>query len=227
MQLSINLTQITKSARNELYVQPMSGRKKLSLSDFDTTLSSLRKWLACVPPYLSPGAASPPLYKRSIAALHVRYWNTVMFVSRPFLLCLLLRRTQLQQTSRLKYFEEISGFCVDAAEKSLEIQRSMVEEHLLSSVLVADFYYALDLLQIFLVAYSLDGLKKHVKNAKNCLEVLKSMGSSGYCQKMIPEVFNQLKDWGILNTASETPSGFQELDVFFTDMEYGSDFYEM
>lgn len=205
----------------------MAGGRKLSLSDFDVALSSLREWLASVPPYLSPSAPSAPLYKRSIAVLRVRYWNAVMLVSRPFLFCIFLRRTQLQQTSRLKHFEEISGLCIDAAEKSLEIQQKMMEERLLSSALVADFYYSLDVLQVLLVAYSLYRSEKHLNNTRRCLEVLKTMGSSGYCQKMLPEVLNQLRDWGVFSSSSENLGNFQELDTFFADMEPGNELYEM
>src|SRR5690349_20956656 len=97
----------------------MAGGKNLTLPKFDAALSSLREWLAGVPPYLSAMAPCAPLHKRPIAILHVRYWSVVILVSRPFLLCSLLRRTQLLQTSKMRHFEELSNVCVDAAEQSL------------------------------------------------------------------------------------------------------------
>jgi hypothetical protein len=214
-------------ARDTLYIEPIAGGKKLSLPKFGAVLSSLREWLACVPPYLSSTAPAAPLHRRPVALLHVRYWSVVILVSRPILLCSLLRRKHLQPNSKLRYFEELSSVCLDAAEQSLNILQRMVEDRLLSSVVVSDFYYALELIQVFLIAFALDRSEKHLNHARNCLEVLQSMESFGYCQKMLPEVLNQLKDWRVLYGEFENPTSLQEFDTSLLGMEPGNEFYEM
>lgn len=128
----------------------------------------------------------------------------------------------------MKYFDELSNICINAAEQSLTSLQKMKEEGLLSTILVADFYYALDTFQIFLIAHALDKQEKHVENVRKSLEVLQSMGSSGYCQNMLPEVLNQVKSWGILDGPSlDTTEPHQLETSSFMDVPSGNDLYEM
>lgn len=112
-------------------------------------LTSLRKWHADAP--------APPLHRRPLCFLHLRYWNLVILASRQFLLCSLLRREQLQQKSNSRSFEEFSDFCIGAAGQSLSIMQKMMEDHTLPSLLIADFRFVLDVIQTLLVAFEFWG----------------------------------------------------------------------
>lgn len=127
----------------------------------------------------------------------------------------------------MKYFDELGNICINAAEQSLALLQKMKEEGLLSTILVADFYYALDTFQIFLIAHALYKQEKYVENVRKSLEVLQSMGSSGYCQNMLPEVLNQVKSWGILDGLSLDTTEPHQLETCFMDVPSGDDLYEM
>ncbi|CAI4214042.1 unnamed protein product [Parascedosporium putredinis] len=58
---------------------------------------------------------------RSVAVLHLRYWRTVMFATRPFLLHNVLRGRKLSDPIKQKWFDEFSNTCVGAGQKALDI----------------------------------------------------------------------------------------------------------
>jgi hypothetical protein len=102
----------------------------------------------------------------------------------------------------------------------------MMDEHTLSSLLISDFYFVLDLIQILLVAFALRGSQGFLHQASECLQVLKSMSSSGYCQRMFPETLNELREWGVLSGQSDSSSALQNQDVSNVEMEPDNGLYE-
>lgn len=150
-----------------------------------------------------------------------------MLISRPFMLHSLLACKNVGRSSSLKCFEELGNVCLDAAEHSLDILQQMVAKKLLSSIVVSDFYYALELVQLFLIALALDPSEKHLENVRSSLGILQAMESFGFCRRMLPEVLNQLKDWGVLHGESENPTSLQDFDTSLMGFDSGYNFYEM
>ncbi|KAJ5414319.1 hypothetical protein N7509_000946 [Penicillium cosmopolitanum] len=209
LELASSLTQLTKAMRHNLYIGPLEGGKRLTLYAFTTMLDLLREWHAGVPSYLQYDAPAPPLHRRPLCFLHLRYWNLVILSSRPFLLCSLLRREQLQQNSNSRSFEEFSDICIGAAGHSLTILQKMMDEHTLSSLLISDFYFVLDLIQILLVAFALRGSQSFLHQATN-----------------VPETLNELREWGVLSGPSDSSSAPQNQDVSGVEMEPDNGLYE-
>ncbi|KAJ5984284.1 hypothetical protein N7481_006383 [Penicillium waksmanii] len=101
-----------------------------------------------------------------------------------------------------------------------------MDEHTLFSLLISDFYFVLDLIQILLVAFALRGSQGFLQQASECLQVLKSMSSSGYCQRMFPETLNELREWGVLSGPIDNSSALQHQDVSSFEMEPDNGLYE-
>lgn len=197
---------------------------------FEATLSSLQEWLACVPPHLSSGAPTAPtapMHRRPIALLHVRYWSVIILVTRPFLLCSILRSKQLQECFKLAQFERLGNICVEAAVQSHSILQSMAKDRLLSSAEVSDFHFLLELLQVFLLAYMLQKLEGSQDRVRSCMEMLQSLGSAGYCKRLLPEVLNQIKSSGIFRVSNEGSENLQLSDTSSMDGQPGSEYYDM
>lgn len=141
-----------------------------------------------------------------------------MLVSRPFLLYSILRREQLHQNSYPRSFEEFSDVCIDAARQSMFILQKMMKEQTLSSLLISDFYFVLDLIQILLLAFALRGSQDFLHQASECLQMLKSMSLSGYCQRMFPETLGELREWGVLSGHIDKSSALQNQEISGVEM---------
>lgn len=98
----------------------------------------LRDWLAALPPHLSWSAAMAPSHRRVVAVLHLRYWTTLIYAQRPFLLHAATRAGELAGDKRSRAFDELSGLCLDAADKSVAIVKRMRHQGLLSSLVLFD-----------------------------------------------------------------------------------------
>lgn len=93
--------------------------------------------------------------------------------------------------------------CIEAAENSLITLQGMAAEGLLSSLVPIDFFFGLELLQIFLIASALQKLKRHEEHARNCLEILQNLGSAGFPKRLLPEIHFQLQKVGIFNNVQD------------------------
>ena len=227
LEVSASLTQLTKTTSQTLYVEPLSGAKKLLSPKVAAILSSLQAWANGVPSHLSRTTHVAPSHKRSVALLHVRYWSVVILATRPFLLCSVLRQEQLGDTQKKKCYDELSHICVDAAQNSLTVLQMMGDEGLLSSLIPAEFNYILELVQIFLTAFARDQSDQHIFKVRTCLAILKSMDDIGWTQKARPEVINQLRESGVLDEGSDYATSMQDFTNFLTGGETSVDAYDI
>lgn len=227
LSLAIGLSHLTKSARQTLYIEPLEEGERLNLSKVDSVLCSLKQWRAQVSPHLSSTAPAAPSHRRPIALLHVRYWSAVMLVTRPFLLCNLLRQKQLKHSSKMTHFRDLGKTCIDAAAESLVILRSMASDGLLSSVIMADFYYSLELLQIFSIAYALENVDTWRENATSCLEILQDVGRAGSPKRMLPEILIQLRKLGFISGSLDDGTKHQSFDTAVLDIDSGDELYDL
>ncbi|KAG9500702.1 hypothetical protein J7337_006381 [Fusarium musae] len=200
----IRLAQITQSIRQNLYDGPVHGGQRLSRSHFNDSISALQDWLDHVPPHLQLSPSVSLSYRRSISLLHLRYWSTMMLVTKPFLLCNLLRGIEHVETVKQPIFAALARTCVSAAESSFEILESMVLHKVASSLVMADYLFALQALQVIVAACGLYHMDGHQARAKQCLRILLAISVSGYPKHLIPETLFQLQQCGLAEGVEET-----------------------
>lgn len=235
LEVSKSLTQLTELTSQTLYLEPLSGARKLLSPRVTSILSSLQDWANNVPSHLSRTACVAPSHKRSVALLHVRYWSVVILATRPFLLCSVLRQADLDSPEKKRCYDELATICIDAAQNSLNVLKMMADEGLISSLLNSEFLYVLELVQCFLIAYTKTKREEHIRSVRACLTVLKSMDEIGWVQKARPETILQLKELGIvdnpedessLESSAVAPDSMQDFSQFLMG-ESGIDVYDM
>ncbi|KAG5777685.1 hypothetical protein H9Q73_008642 [Fusarium xylarioides] len=200
----IGLAQITQSIRQNLYDGPVHGGQKLSRTHFNDALTSLQDWLDRVPPHLHLSPSVSLSYRRSISLLHLRYWSTMMLVTKPFLLCNLLQGIDHVEAVKQPIFATLAKICVSAAESSFEILESMVLHKVASSLVMADYLFALQSLQVIVAACGLYHMDGHQARAKQCLRILLAISVSGYPKHLIPETLFQLQQCGLAEGVEDT-----------------------
>ncbi|RBA09065.1 hypothetical protein FPRO05_07345 [Fusarium proliferatum] len=200
----IRLAQITQSIRQNLYDGPVHGGQKLSRAHFDDSISSLQDWLEHVPPHLHLSPSVSLSYRRSISLLHLRYWSTMMLVTKPFLLCNLLQGIEHVEAVKQPIFATLAKTCVSAAESTFEILESMVLHKVASSLVMADYLFALQALQVIVAACGLYHMDGHQARAKQCLRILLAISVSGYPKHLIPETLFQLQQCGLAEGVEDT-----------------------
>jgi hypothetical protein len=95
----------------------------------------------------------------------------------------------------------------------LEILERMVLDNFDSKIIALDFYYALDILQIFLSIFALTKAETQLQNISKCMKVLQAIGSAGFGEKIISEVLFQLMEWGLFPHHPEPLQFLQDLDT--------------
>ncbi|KAM5515580.1 fungal specific transcription factor [Fusarium oxysporum f. sp. phaseoli] len=200
----IRLTQITQTIRQNLYDGPVHGGQKLSNTHFNDAMAALQSWLDHVPPHLHLSPTVSLSYRRSISLLHLRYWSTTMLVTKPFLLCNLLQGIEHVETVKQPIFATLAKTCVSAAESTFEILESMVLQKVASSLVMADYLFALQALQVIVAACGLYHMDGHQARAKQCLRILLAISVSGYPKHLIPETLFQLQQCGLAEGVEET-----------------------
>ncbi|KAF5700197.1 hypothetical protein FGLOB1_10920 [Fusarium globosum] len=200
----IRLAQITQSIRQNLYDGPVHGGQKLSRAHLDDSISALQDWLEHVPPHLHLSPSVSLSYRRSISLLHLRYWSTMMLVTKPFLLCNLLQGIEHVERVKQPIFATLAKTCVSAAESTFEILESMVLHKVASSLVMADYLFGLQALQVIVAACGLYHMDGHQARAKQCLRILLAISVSGYPKHLIPETLFQLQQCGLAEGVEDT-----------------------
>ncbi len=209
-----SLNRLVKDIRHKLYTGPINEGTRLSLTGVADALTSLRHWLAEIPQHLNFTVAAPLSHRRAIILLHLRYWSAVVLVTRPFLICMLLRREELENSGKMKHFDELSKKCIAAAEQSLVLLEDMANNRLLSSLVMFDFYFTLDLLQIFVIASSVQEPNQHQNHARSCFGILQTLSSFGQPKRLIPECDFQLQKLGLATRNLAVCPTTEHLDIF-------------
>lgn len=204
----VSLAHLVQSIRHNLYIGPIQEGCKLSQSNFEEAMKSLKRWRASIPQHLDLTSSSlvAPCHHRPIALLQLRYLAAVMLVTRPFLLCSLLRGGELNGTPKLRYFEGLAKTCVSATEAAIDVLEIMLGQGTLSSLILFDFLFALQVTQLGLTASGLFGSEAHNIHPQRCLNVLKKIGESGYPKQLLPETLYQLQKVGLRDDALLDPA---------------------
>ncbi|KAJ5654645.1 hypothetical protein N7490_001648 [Penicillium lividum] len=199
-----SLSQLAKAVRKGLYSGSFVQMKTLQ-----STIKSLSNWEVSLPPHLRLSVPTAPLLRRPISILHLRYHGIQLLVGRPVILYQLLCQKNQRGPPESSFLNEITALSLSSAEQMLEILERMVLENFDSKIIALDFYYALDILQIFLSVFALTKAEKQLQNISQCMKVLQAIGSAGFGEKIISEVLFQLMEWAL-----DAVTEFHERQVF-------------
>ncbi|KAK3313207.1 putative Zn(II)2Cys6 transcription factor [Apodospora peruviana] len=202
----VALIKLSKKISHTLYVAPSTlstGRKVVPLSVVTGCISDLRDWLAKLPPHLCWSSGTAPSHRRAVAVLHLRYWMALIRVQRPFLLYTAthsLAADEQLSGDKKRWYEELSGLCLDAADKSVGIVKRMRDHGLLSSLVLFDSQCIQDLVHVFLLGkqlYPAAGTGHRAAAAaadglETCMAAMRGMEAVGWCEKMLPELTAQV-----------------------------------
>jgi hypothetical protein len=108
----------------------------------------------------------------------------------------------------------------------LEIMQTMVADEFYSNLIALDFYYALDILQIFICAFSLSKAEQQFDNIRKCLKVLQSLSTTGFGETMISEVLFELTEWGLFPDCADPLDFLQDFDAFLLTVDAVNDFHD-
>ena len=194
-----HLTKLKRQISNALYAKHEDSASSLPVPSAFDCIRSLRDYFVSIPSHLNDYKHVAALHSRSVAVLHLRYWSTVIFATRPFLLYSVLHGSRLSDAAKRKCFEELSSACTEAAAQSLEILRHMLDQHLLSSLVTFDCGCVLEDMQVSLLALAKYGHSIHKEHVKFCLNILQSMDQIFWTRHALTEVVAQLEENDLLN----------------------------
>ncbi|BCS27699.1 fungal specific transcription factor domain-containing protein [Aspergillus puulaauensis] len=187
-----SLSQLAKGVRKRLY-----SNSSVQMGTLQSIINSLTSWEVSLPPHLRLSVPTAPLLRRPISIIHLRYHHIQLLVGRPVILYQLLRQQKEQGPPESSFLNEITVLSLNSAEQMLEILERMVLDNFDSKIIALDFYYALDILQIFLSIFALTKAEKQLENISKCMKVLQAIGSAGFGEKILSEVLFQLMEWGL------------------------------
>lgn len=186
----VELVRLKKKISHTLYVAPALGTRKVPFSAVTGCIGDLRDWLARLPPHLCWSGGMSPSHRRAVAVLHLRYWTTLIHVQRPFLLYAVTRGAELEGNKK-RWYEELSGLCLEAAEKSVGFVTRMREFGLLSSLVLFDSQVLQDLVHVLLLGKEWEGYPRRQacgEAMETCMDALRGMEAVGWCEKILPEL---------------------------------------
>jgi hypothetical protein len=187
---------------------------------------SLQDWADSIPSHLNISAPTAPLHRRAISVLHLRYHSMRLLIGRPFLLYRLLCWKKQRETEGHPSLSQFTDICTVSAEKMLEIMQIMVANEFHSNVIALDFYYALDILQIFICSFALSKAEKQFDNICKCLRVLQSLSTTGFGEMMISEVLFELTEWGLFPDCADPLDCLQDFDASLLSIDAVNDFHD-
>lgn len=209
--LSVSLVQLQKKINLESFLEPSQGGGRLPINLVTQSLGTLRKWLEDVPYHLLWDCAVPPQHLRAIAVLHLRYWSSVLAISRPFLLLSVTKSGEIESAVRVKCYDKLSNACIEAAEMSVRILQRMQDMNVLSSLTLNDCHCAGEAMWILLLALRRARNSKHQDMLRICLGALSSMERVGWAERIVPDIEARVYESGVLDL--EPPVGNQELNM--------------
>ncbi|EER29323.1 Fungal specific transcription factor, putative [Coccidioides posadasii C735 delta SOWgp] len=196
--LSSSLVRLRKRISYTCFIEPAQVGGRLPISRVTESLNDLKSWLDNAPPYLHWDSSHPPQHRRPVLVLHLRYWSSVISVTRPFLLFTVSRPSTIVVPAKRACYEELSGKCIEAAELSVQILKRMVDDRGLSSRILFDCHCIGEVMWILILAVQKLGRPEHQDMLRFCLETVTSMERIGWCEKISPELEARIHESGAL-----------------------------
>lgn len=185
--LLAELVRLRKKISFDCFLEPAHVAGRLPISRVTKSLSALKQWADSVPTYLSWDSSLPIQHRRSVSILHLRYWISIISVTRPFLLFSISRMGSVTVPAKRKWYQELSDTCIEAAERSVGIIKRMREDQTLSSLMLLDCHCIGEIIWILLLALRKLGKPEHQTMLRFCLDTMTSMEQIGWCEKVAPE----------------------------------------
>jgi len=145
----------------------------------------------------------PPTHKRAVAILHLHYWSTVILLTRPFLLYLVINYGKLAPGKKI-WFECMGKTCIDAAQKSTVILQDMEAKVTISSLTAFDSTCILRLTMIFVLAYAHTRNHQYSNHIEHLAAICRGMEQIGFTKMVVEETPSRLADLGIPPPSSQS-----------------------
>ncbi|KAK2794392.1 hypothetical protein FQN51_000834 [Onygenales sp. PD_10] len=185
----VSLIKLKKQISQSLYFIPAQNGGKVSFHEVSKGITMLRDWLIAIPSYLRWDSSVPPSHRRAVFVLHLRYWMTLIHVTRPFLLYSVLHASTLSlNPQKQKRYDELSHTCIEASENAIVIVKRMMECNCLSSLLLFDSGCIQELVHILVLAIHKRNLAYCREKLAFCVQAIGSMERIGWCEKIFPEI---------------------------------------
>ncbi|KAH6668896.1 aldehyde dehydrogenase-like protein [Halenospora varia] len=196
LSVSTSLCRLRKDMIQSIYPQKSSDRRKVSHAKINSFLAALKTWLESVPSHLVWGIPVAPSHKRSIAILHLKYWDATMLLTQPFILYLVLRGQNLSAEKR-EWFEKLGDTCIDAAKNALVILQTMAADKTISSLITLDVTCAMKVVMVLVLAFVRSNSEELRQEIKTCVALIQGMEQVGFCKTATQELPLRLADLGL------------------------------
>jgi hypothetical protein len=222
---SVALARLRKRISHVCFSEPAHVGHRLPIRTVTDSLSRLKRWLDSTPAQLRWNASLAPQHRRSVAVLNLRYYISIITVTRPFLLFTVVRRDALldpagsSSAAKRRVYLELSGTCIEAAERSCAILQRMAEDDTFSSRTLFDVACIGEVIWVLILAlqqrgavgcggagagWTTPGKKEEYRRMLLfCQEVLGSMERLGWCERIVPELEARIVESGVLDSRDE------------------------
>ncbi|KAK0646755.1 fungal-specific transcription factor domain-containing protein [Cercophora newfieldiana] len=218
--LLVALVQLRKRISHDCFLSPANVGGRLPISRVTSCLSALRSWADSIPMHLRADSSLHPQHRRAVGLLHLRYWTSVISLTRPFLLFTISPRSSTTSTTRnsnsndgalpakKQLYEQLSTTCIEAAEAAVHILRRMRDEKTLSSLMLLDCHCIGEVTWILILALQKHGVSmERQEMLRLCLETLRGMERIGWCEKVTPEFEARVNESGVLSEEGQPGAG--------------------
>lgn len=120
-----------------------------------------------------------------------------MLITKPFLLDNLLEGSGHVEPVKQALFTKFAKVCLSAAESTIEILENMVFHQVVSYLVMDDFFFSLQCLQVILAGCGLFHADGYQARVKQCLRILLVISVSGYPKQLLLEPLYQLQQCGL------------------------------
>lgn len=165
------ITQLSKSS------DPKSLFKEISAG-----INRLKVWFNTLPPHLQLNATIPPPHRRPICLLHLRYWSTIISVTRLALLADVQSMLVIYGADQRPKLNLLAQLCIDASENAHHTLEYMHSTGVLSSLTAVDTKHILDVAMVSLLLLTRWRCPVLQQRLERCMEILKSMDNIGFCK---------------------------------------------
>ncbi|KAL1850324.1 hypothetical protein Plec18170_007019 [Paecilomyces lecythidis] len=201
--LSVSFVQLRKKISFECFLEPTHIGGRLPISRVTQSLTALKTWLDKVPRHLRWDSSVSPQHLRSISVLHLRYWSSIISITRPFLLFSVTQPEKMTPAAKRKCYDQLSATCIEAAEMLIRILQRMQNENALSSVTLNDCYCAGEAMWILVLALQRRHNSKHQDQLRTCVQIVSNMEKIGWCEKILPDIEARVRESGVLDLDSQ------------------------
>lgn len=191
---SVSLCRLKREIITSLYTERSAD--SISFSTISNSLLLLQKWNRQIPGHLKHEVPTPPTHRRAVAILHLQYWSTIILLTRPFLLYLVMKYTTLAPGKKV-WFERMGKTCIDAAQKSAAILKDMAANGTISSLTAFDSTCILRLIMIFILAHSHTRNRQYSNHIEKLIALCQGMEQIGFTKMVAEETPGRLADLGI------------------------------